>query len=95
NRRQSRVSGLAAVVHKAALAGVVCVAVDPRNTSRTCAECGCIDKRNRPDRDRFRCIACGYSAAADFVAARNIAARGAAVMQPDAGPETVPASSVL
>lgn len=63
------------VTYKAALQGVPLVCVDPRNTSRTCPECGCIDKRNRPTRDRFGCISCGFSAAADTTAARNIAGR--------------------
>lgn len=63
------------VGYKAALEGVPMVCVDPRNTSRTCPECGCIDKRNRPTRGRFACISCGHSAAADTTAARNIAGR--------------------
>jgi putative transposase len=51
------------------------VCVDPRNTSRECPECGCIDKRNRPTRDRFACIRCAFSGPADTTAARNIAGR--------------------
>ena len=35
------------VTYKAILLGVALGLVDPRNTSRTCPECGCIDKRNR------------------------------------------------
>lgn len=63
------------MTYKAALQGVPLVCVDPRNTSRTCPECGYIDKRNRQTRDRFTCISCGHSAAADTTAARNIARR--------------------
>jgi IS605 OrfB family transposase len=63
------------VTYKAALNGVPLICVDPRNTSRTCPECGCIDKRNRPTRDRFTCIDCGHSAAADTTAAINIGRR--------------------
>lgn len=69
------------VAYKARLAGVPVVYVDPRNTSRTCPECGCIDKANRPNQATFSCVSCGYSAAADHNAARIIRAR-AAVRQP-------------
>lgn len=60
------------LTYKAALAGVVLVVVDPRNTSRTCPECGCVDKRNRPTRDRFQCIECGHAGPSDTTAAKNI-----------------------
>lgn len=70
------------IEYKAALAGVPVVAVDPRNTSRTCPVCGCVDKRNRPDQCTFSCVSCGYSANADTTAAVNIAAR-AAVNRPN------------
>lgn len=78
------------ISYKAALAGVPMLAVDPRYTSQTCPCCGTVDKRNRPTRDRFRCIACGYAAAADHAAAVNIArkaafAAGLSVMEPYAG----------
>lgn len=66
------------VAYKAKLAGIPMVAVDPRNTSRTCPCCGVIDKDNRKTQATFSCISCGYTAAADFVAARNIRAAGAA-----------------
>ena len=41
------------IEYKARRAGVSVVAVDPRNTSRTCPACGCIDKRNRPSQPVF------------------------------------------
>ena len=69
------------VEYKARLAGVAVVAVDPRNTSRTCPVCGCIDKANRKTQSQFLCVSCGHSGPADHVAARNIRAR-AAVNQP-------------
>ena len=72
------------VTYKAALAGVPVVLVDPRNTSRTCPACGCIDKANRPSQAVFRCISCGFAGVADIVAAGNIARR-AAVNQPHVG----------
>lgn len=66
------------VAYKAKLAGIPTVAIDPRNTSRTCPCCGTIDKDNRKTQATFSCISCGHTAAADFVAARNIRAAGAA-----------------
>jgi IS605 OrfB family transposase len=65
------------VTYKAALDGVPVVCVDPKYTSQACPECGTIDRRNRPDRDRFACISCGFSGPADTTAARNIADRAA------------------
>lgn len=61
--------------YKARREGVPLVLVDPKNTSRECPECHCVDKRNRLTRDTFRCISCGLEAFADYVAARNIASR--------------------
>jgi len=69
------------ISYKAVLAGIPVILVDPRNTSRTCPVCGCIDKANRPSQAKFSCVSCGYSGPADTVAARNIRAR-AAVNQP-------------
>src|SRR5690606_24270109 len=57
------------IVYKARLAGVPVVLVDPKNTSRTCIACGCVDKANRPTQARFSCVSCGYAAPADHVAA--------------------------
>lgn len=65
------------IEYKAQLAGVPVVPVDPRNTSRTCPACGCIDKRNRPDQSTFSCVACGYAGFADHIAAINIGRRAA------------------
>jgi putative transposase len=69
------------IEYKALLAGVPVIAVDPRNTSRTCPECEHCEKANRRTRDEFVCRSCGHAAPADINAARNIASR-AAVMQP-------------
>lgn len=52
------------------------IAVDPRNTSRTCPECGHVDAQNRQTQAVFRCVACGHQAHADVVGAINILARG-------------------
>jgi putative transposase len=63
------------LAYKAAWAGKRLVEVDPRMTSRTCAECGIqsVDSRNG---DRFNCVGCGHQDHADINAARNIRARG-------------------
>jgi putative transposase len=66
------------VAYKAELAGVAVVTVDPRNTSRTCAECGHCEKSNRKSQSEFVCKACGHRARADQNAARNIAFRAQA-----------------
>jgi transposase len=60
------------VVYKAARAGVPVRFVDPRNTSRTCSECDCVNPRNRKTRDAFRCVRCGHEMCADVNAAKNI-----------------------
>ena len=52
------------------------VAVDPRNTSRTCHECAHVSKGNRLTQADFRCLACSHTANADHNAALNILARG-------------------
>jgi hypothetical protein len=60
--------------------GVPVILVDPRNTSRTCPECGHCDKHNRPNQSTFSCVVCGYAAHADYVASVNISRR--AVVNP-------------
>jgi len=83
------------IEYKARLAGVPVALVDPRNTSRTCPQCGLIDKRNRPDQTHFQCIGCGFAGPADTIAAINIGRR-AAVNQPVAGSlSEISASSAL
>lgn len=69
------------IEYKARLAGVPVVMVDPRNTSRKCPICGHIDKVNRPTRDLFQCVSCGFAGPADTIAAENI--RRVAVNQPN------------
>jgi IS605 OrfB family transposase len=60
------------IAYKATLAGVTLIPVDPRNTSRTCSECGHCEKKNRKSRDAFECRRCGFKLEADQNAARNI-----------------------
>jgi len=62
------------IAYKARLAGVLVVYVDPRNTSRTCAECQHCERSNRKSQSEFQCKACGHEAHADVNAARNIRA---------------------
>jgi putative transposase len=64
--------------YKATLAGVSIVTIDPRNTSRTCSQCGHCAKSNRKSQSEFVCKACGHRAHADANAARNIRARALA-----------------
>lgn len=65
------------LTYKAQQAGVLLVAVDPRNTSRTCSSCGHCEKANRSTQAHFRCLRCGHIAAADTNAAVNISHRAA------------------
>lgn len=60
--------------YKAELYGVPLILVDPRNTSRTCAECGHCEKANRKSQSEFSCRSCNHQANADVNAARNIRA---------------------
>jgi len=69
------------IEYKAAIAGIPVILVNPRGTSHICPECKHNEKGNRPNRDTFRCVRCGFSGNADHIAAINIASR-AAVNQP-------------
>jgi putative transposase len=66
----------AKIVYKAAEVGLPVVFVDPRNTSRTCSECGYCEKANRKSQASFACLRCGFCANADFNASCNIARLG-------------------
>lgn len=63
---------------KAESAGRVVVAVDPRNTSRTCPECGHCAAENRVAQEKFHCVRCGHAAHADVVGAINVLRAGLA-----------------
>ncbi|MFF7601373.1 RNA-guided endonuclease InsQ/TnpB family protein [Streptomyces mirabilis] len=69
---------------KAESAGREVIAVDPRNTSRTCPACGHTAKENRPTQEKFHCVACGHHAHADTVAATNVLRAG--LVRRDANP---------
>jgi putative transposase len=68
---------LAMIAYKAESAGRTVIAVDPRNTSRTCADCGHISAGNRRGAV-FECQVCGHQAHADTNAAINILRAGRA-----------------
>jgi len=63
------------IEYKAKRFGIPVIFVDPKYTSQTCPECGSVNRKNRPDRDTFRCCSCGFSQPADNVAALNIRAK--------------------
>ena len=41
-------------------------------TSKMCPMCGCIEDKNRPNQETFKCVECGHKDNADFNAAKNI-----------------------
>lgn len=61
---------------KAESAGREVIAVDPRNTSRRCPECGHTSAENRTTQASFHCVACGHAAHADTVGAINVLRAG-------------------
>jgi putative transposase len=67
----------AMIDYKAESAGREVIAVDPRNTSRTCSGCGHVSAGNRHGAV-FRCQNCGHEAHADVNAAENILRAGRA-----------------
>jgi IS605 OrfB family transposase len=66
--------------YKAMRVGIPVIFVDPRNTSRTCPQCGNVDQHNRKNQRLFSCTVCGFAGLADHIAAINI--RRAAVNPP-------------
>lgn len=73
---------LGILAHKAESAGRVLIPVDPRNTSRTCPQCGHVSGKNRTTQEKFECTRCGHTANADQVGALNVAIR-AGLVHPD------------
>ncbi|WP_049659847.1 RNA-guided endonuclease TnpB family protein [Kitasatospora sp. MY 5-36] len=63
---------------KAESAGREVIAVDPRNTSRTCPACGHTTAENRPTQDTFHCTGCAHRAHSDTVGAVNVLRAGLA-----------------
>ncbi|PZG21296.1 transposase [Micromonospora craterilacus] len=69
---------LSILAAKAESAGRTIIAVDPRNTSRTCPSCGHCARENRVSQADFVCVQCGYAAHADVVGANNVLRAGLA-----------------
>ncbi|WP_307832448.1 transposase [Planomonospora sp. ID91781] len=72
---------LTVLAYKAESTGRELIAVEPRNTSRTCARCGHCAKENRLTQAAFACTACGHAAHADVNAAINILRAGLALRE--------------
>lgn len=66
------------------------LAVDPRNTSRTCPACGHVSADNRRTQAKFACVDCGYENHADLVGSINILNRGMKMLE---GQDTADASA--
>lgn len=64
------------LTYKSEWLGGQVIAVNPRNTSRTCPECQHISKDNRKSQAEFKCVSCGYSENADYVGSLNIRRSG-------------------
>ena len=60
------------ITYKAQGKGVRVMLVDPRNTSRTCPQCGHCSKKNRKSQSEFVCKSCSYTNHADIVGAINV-----------------------
>ncbi|MFC4289702.1 RNA-guided endonuclease TnpB family protein [Neobacillus cucumis] len=62
------------IEYKAKEKGIKIRYINPAYTSQRCSKCGYICKENRESQEVFKCKnnSCGYSANADFNAARNI-----------------------
>ncbi len=92
-RQRARISGWSFfqlrsfVEYKATLAGVAFEGVDPRDSSRTCAECGCCNKANRKSQSDFECGMCGHKAHADVNSARILGFRASAAVNRRMGSE--------
>ena len=56
--------------------GGLLVLVPPKNTSRTCPNCGYISAKNRQTQAHFECTKCGYKENADVVGAINVLRAG-------------------
>ena len=63
------------VEYRADALGISVVFVPPAGTSRRCPKCGHTDERNRSDRSTFRCVDCGTTGNADYIAAKNVGLR--------------------
>lgn len=62
--------------YKQAWRGGDVLAINPRNTSRTCPACSNVSAENRKTQSKFECVECGYAENADLNAAINILRAG-------------------
>lgn len=62
--------------YKQAWRGGNVLAINPRNTSRTCPACSNVSAENRKTQPKFECVECGYAENADLNAAINILRAG-------------------
>ena len=62
--------------YKQAWRGGDVLAINPRNTSRTCPACNHVSAENRRTQSKFECVECGYAENADLNAAINILRAG-------------------
>ena len=69
---------LSILASKAESADRELIAVNPRNTSRTCPNCGHCCAENRPTQAEFRCVECGLEDHADHIGAVNVLRAGLA-----------------
>lgn len=72
------------IMYKAKAKGIPVEVVDPRNTSKTCRNCGYVHSGNR-NGSKFECGECGYQVHADVNASMNIALRGSGFERGDFG----------
>lgn len=63
------------IKYKAKEKGIKLELIDPKYTSQRCSKCGYIHKDNRENQKTFKCKECGFSANADYNAAKNIATK--------------------
>jgi putative transposase len=70
---------LAILAHKAEEAGVIRIAVNPRNTTQSCSGCGALPSVRLTLADRVHVCSCGLTLDRDENAARNIRALGLSV----------------
>jgi len=63
------------IEYKAKIVGIKVVKINPQYTSQRCSECGTIHEDNRKTQEKFVCVSCGYTANADYNAAKNIATK--------------------
>lgn len=81
------------LIYKAERSGGRIIAVDPKHTSQTCAECGHVDAANRAAQADFICTDCGHTDNADINAARNILRRALNTLESRTGDVPIPRKS--